>query len=330
MDCDLAKKGDKIDYAIKKDDNVILLIECKQCNLKLDLHSAQLSKYYAASNAKFGVLTNGVEYRFYADLDKINIMDEKPFLAVDMLDISDADIEQLKKFHKSYFNESGILDTAQELKYSTEIKSILSNEFSSPSYEFVRFIAKQVYTSGKVGPIVIEQFTPIVKKSINAIINEIIQDRLELAGKTSQQETDIDNSSIKQYVKNEDSTNETLPDGVVYIDKDNEIVTTQEEIDAYNIIRSIVRNVVPINKIVYKDFKSYFAIGIVNTSYWWGCRLYFGSRKKSIYFPANDYKSQERVDIQSLDDIFEHSDKLQQWFKIANDYYDKYIEKHNN
>ena len=31
MDCDLTRKGDKIDYAIKKDGRTILLIECKHC-----------------------------------------------------------------------------------------------------------------------------------------------------------------------------------------------------------------------------------------------------------------------------------------------------------
>lgn len=116
MDCDLTRRGDKIDYAIMKDNSPILLIECKHCKQNLDLHNTQLAKYYAASNARFGVLTSGIEYRFYADLEKKNIMDEKPFLVVDMLNLSDSDIEQLKKFHKSYYNEQDILCTAQELR----------------------------------------------------------------------------------------------------------------------------------------------------------------------------------------------------------------------
>lgn len=139
MDCDLTKRGDKIDYAIMKDNKPILLIECKHCLQKLDLHSTQLSKYYAASNARFGVLTNGIEYRFYADLDKTNIMDEKPFLVVNMLDLSDSDIEQMKKFHKSYYNESEILSTAQELQITIQIKEILIKNFQSPGDEFTRY-----------------------------------------------------------------------------------------------------------------------------------------------------------------------------------------------
>ncbi len=76
LDCDLVKKkGEKIDYAIKKDDETILLIECKHCGQDLNLHDTQLKKYFVASNARFGVLTNGIEYRFYTDLEKVNIID---------------------------------------------------------------------------------------------------------------------------------------------------------------------------------------------------------------------------------------------------------------
>lgn len=128
MDCDLIKKkGEKIDYAIMKDENPILLIECKYCKQDLNLHDTQLQKYFVASKARFGVLTNGIEYRFYTDLEKINIMDEKPFLVVNMLDLSDADIEQLKKFHKSYYNEEDVLI----LRKSVDVSRITYKDYKS-------------------------------------------------------------------------------------------------------------------------------------------------------------------------------------------------------
>lgn len=143
MDCDLIKKkGEKIDYAIMKDDQPILLIECKHCKQNLDLHDTQLQKYFVASKARFGVLTNGIEYRFYTDLDKTNIMDEKPFLVVNMLDLSEVDIEQLKKFHKSYYNESEILSTAQELQITLQIKNLLNYNIQAPTTDFVRYFVK--------------------------------------------------------------------------------------------------------------------------------------------------------------------------------------------
>lgn len=294
MDCDLTKQNDKIDYAIQKDGKTILLIECKQCSSNLNLHNTQLAKYYAASNARFGVLTNGIEYRFYADLDKNNIMDEKPFLVVDMLDLSDEVIEQLKKFHKSYFNESNILSVAQELKYSTEIKKLIKQELDSPSTDMVKLFAKRTYNFS-ITQKVIEQLTPIVKESFADVINDIIQERLSLASKIEKtEESDVDNQEL---------TN----DGVI---------TTDEEIEAYNIIRGIIGKEIPASKVEYKDYKSYFVISVYK-HYYWICRLRFGSRKKTISFPLEDYKGEKSVEIKSLDDIFKYTEHFYEALKTA-------------
>lgn len=319
LDCDLIKKkGEKIDYAIMKDESPIILIECKHCKQDLNLHDTQLQKYFVASKARFGVLTNGIEYRFYTDLEKINIMDEKPFLIVDMLELSDADIEQLKKFHKSYYSEEDVLSTANELKYTTEIKSILNNEFSSPTPEFVRFFARQAYTSGQITSKVIDMFTPLVKKSISSIINDIISDRLNTAIKNGEQTSDplqmSDNTSINTSTEN---TEEKLPDGVVYMDKESGIVTTQEELDAYNIVRSILRKSVDVARITYRDYKSYFVVNLDNSQWFWICRISIGARKKQIGIPLDNYKSCEWIQIDSIDDIFKYAGKLEESLKMA-------------
>lgn len=306
LDCDLVKKkGEKIDYAIMKNGNPILLMECKHCNQDLNLHDTQLQKYFVASKARFGVLTNGIEYRFYTDLEKPNIMDEKPFLLINMLDLSENDIEQLKKFHKSYYDEAEVLSTANELKYTTELKSILNREFSSPSPEFVKFFTSQVY-NGKVMQSVIDQFTPLVKKSITNIINDIISDRLNNAIKTGEEQQITDAPHIDNRIESD-----ILPDGTVSIDKEAGIITTQEEIDAYNIVRSILRKNIDVNRITYKDNKTYFVVSIDN-GYWWICRFYFGARKKSICFPLDNYKSKEMIEIENIDDIFQFTEKLEE------------------
>lgn len=320
MDCDLTKKGDRIDYAIKKDDATIILIECKHCKQNLDLHNTQLSKYYAASNARFGILTNGIEYRFYADLDKTNIMDEKPFLIINMLDLSDNDIEQLKKFHKSYYDEDNILSTAQELQITIQIKDLLTKNFQNPGDEFTRYFVRCL-NDWKSTAKQIEQYKPILKKSIASVINDIIAERLNVAIKNEEQATG-------QQPANDKEESDKLPDGVTYVDKENGVMTTQEEIDAYNIIRSILRKNIDANRIVFKDFKSYFAIGIDKASYWWICRLAFGTRKKAIYIPTEDYKSQEKIDIDTIDDIFKYADKIEESFKLALDAINNYKAKH--
>lgn len=313
LDCDLVKKkGEKIDYAIMKDSQPIILIECKHCKQDLNLHDTQLQKYFVASNARFGVLTNGIEYRFYTDLDKSNIMDEKPFLAVSMLDLSDADIEQLKKFHKSYYNESEILSTAQELQITLQVKNLFNYNIQAPTTEFVRYFVKEL-NDGKYTSKQVEQYTPIVKKSFTSVINDIIADRLNVVIKSEAQVQD-NISGVKETSGTEP---ESLPEGVVFIDKETGVVTTQEEINAYNIIRSILRKDVDVSKITYKDTKSYFVVNFDNSPSYWICRISLKQYSKRICFPKDHYKANEWFDIESLDDIFKYADRLVESLKMA-------------
>ena len=317
MDCDLTRRGDKIDYAIIKEEQPVILIECKHCKQNLSLHNTQLARYYVASNARFGILTNGIEYRFYADLHKVNVMDEKPFLVVNILNLSDEDIEQLKKFHKSYFDEREILSTAQELQITIQLKKLLEQNFKQPGDEFTRYFVRAL-NDGKSSTKQIEQYRPIVKKSIVSVINDIIADRLNVAIKN-------ENSTDKQpedgnVCKNDQTAYpdaEKLPDGVVFQDKEKGIITTQEEIDAYNIVRSILRQYVDVKRIQYNDYKSYFTVNLDGSTWWWICRLYLGKRKKQFCIPKDNYASNEWIEIESIDDILKYADRIKEGFDLA-------------
>lgn len=293
MDCDLIKsKGEKIDYAILKDREPIMLIECKDSKQNLNLHSTQLQKYFVASKSRFGVLTNGIEWRFYTDIDKQNIMDEKPFLVVNMQNLSDANIEQLKKFHKSYYDEKEIFSTANELKYMTEIKSILQKEISNPSSSFVEYFVRQVY-SGRVYPSVIDQFTPFVKKTFSSVINDIIQDRLNSAIKNEEHQSEITSKEDKVEEEN------------------NGIVTTQEELDTFEIVKAILAEKYDVSELCYKDFKTYFLIYYANEQYWWVCRLSLRQYSKSIIFPDKEHSGNyEKISLSSVNDLYNLKDKL--------------------
>ncbi len=306
LNCDLVKKkGEKIDYAIIKDGSHIILIEFKHWDQDLNLHDSQLKKYFVASNARFGVLTNGIEYRFYTDLEKANIMDEKPFLIVNMLDMSDADIEQLKKFHKSYYNEADVLSTANELKYTTELKSILNKEFSSPSPEFVKFLTKQVY-NGQVWQSVIEQFTPLVKKSITNIINDIISDRLNNAIKTGEEQPLTGNSQ-----SNNNSESDILPpDGSISTDTEVGIITTQEEIDAFLIVKAICCSVVDVSRIYHRDTRSNFCILLDDNRRKPICRLYFNAKSVKYIALIDENKKETKHEIKTLNDIYGFSEQI--------------------
>lgn len=316
LDCDLVKKkGEKIDYAIRKGEETILLMECKHCGQNLNLHDTQLQKYFVASNARFGVLTNGIEYRFYTDLEKPNIMDSKPFLVVDMLNLSDGDIEQLKKFHKSYYDVDNILSTAQELKYTTEIRNLIFAEFAAPSPEFVKYFAKPVYDS-PVSQKVIEQFTPLVKKAIADIINDTISDRLGLALSTKEvpSEPKLTEPKVAQA-----SEQKPLPEGAVYVDYEKGIVTTQEELDSFFIVKAILRPAVDVSRVYYRDAQSYFAILLDDNNRKPICRMYFNAKSVKYIALVDKDKKETRYPIESLDDIYKYTDQLRETIS----FYDK-------
>jgi hypothetical protein len=269
----------------------IILVECKYCRESLDPHGNQLFRYFGTSDAKFAVLTNGIEYRFYTDLDKLNIMDSRPFMVLNMLDLSDHDVERLKKFHKSYFNEGEILSTAQQLQISLAIRQVIDRDFASPSTEFTRYFVREVNESRST-PKLIEQYAPLLKKEIGNYIDDVISDRLNIAKQKEQQTEEKPEQPVAA---------DTAPDDGV--------VTTQEELDAYNIVRSILRKEVDVSRITYKDYKSYFVVNIEGSMWKWICRLYLKANKY-ISFPHESGTGEDKFEIKSLDEVFNYSDRL--------------------
>jgi hypothetical protein len=170
------KKGEKVDYAILMDGKPIMLFECKSCDSELDNgHASQLYRYFSVTEARFGVLTNGITYQFYSDLDEQNKMDSKPFFEFNMLEIKEPLVEELKKFTKSFFDLENILTTASELKYTREIERIIAEQMNDPADEFVKFFASRVY-HGRMTQPVREQFSQITKQALKQFINDIISE----------------------------------------------------------------------------------------------------------------------------------------------------------
>lgn len=283
------KKGEKIDYAIFKEGKPTILVECKDWRQNLNLHDGQLLRYFHVSKAKFGLLTNGIVYRFYSDLVEPNKMDEKPFLEFNITEIKDNQIEELKKFHKANFDADSIVNTASEMKYTIELKYLLQQELVNPSAEFVKHFAKQVYPS-VVTAKVLEQFTNLTKKSIQQYISDLITERLKTA-LTKEDET----------AKNSENL-----DNPQTIEDESKIITTEEEMEAFLIVKTILRQQIPASRIAYRDAQSYFAILLDDNNRKTICRLYLNGNKKFIGL-FDEYRKESKTEILSLDDIFNHS-----------------------
>ena len=292
------KKGEKVDYAIVKDGKPAILIEAKWCGENLSKHDSQLFRYFGTSSAKFAILTNGLIYKFYTDLDEPNKMDITPFLVIDLLNPKETKIAELKKFQKSNFDLEEIFGAASELKYSNEFKEILASELQNPSDDFLRFFLKKTY-SRKQTQIVIEHFKPILKKSLNNYISELMNEKIKQA---------LNAEEAKEEAKAAEPVNDET-DSTVEVDKSKEIVTTNEELEAYFIVKNMLKGLVDMNDITYRDTISYLNVLYKDNGRKWICRLVLKENKKTLVLPKED-KSQEKIELSGVYDLEKYKSKI--------------------
>lgn len=277
------KKGEKVDYAIVLEGQPTILIEAKSINEQLTKHDSQLFRYFGTTISKFGILTNGEEYKFFTDLDEPNKMDLTPFLTVNITKIKDSQIPELSKFHKDNFDIDKITSSAAELKYLNSLKNYLSSELMDPTEDFVKYLLTEIYDGMKTKQ-TIEKFKPIIKKGLNQFIAERVNDKLSAALKTS--------------VTVED--NETKSDSNTTDETDIEIITTPEELEAYTICKVVLKDTIPLDRLFYRDNRSYFNILLDDNIRKWILRVRFNSTGMKIELNDENhtiYELKEPIDI---------------------------------
>ena len=294
-----SRRGEKIDYAILIDSKPALLIECKSIGIPLENEQAgQLRRYFHVVDARIGILTNGVRYMFFADLDKPNIMDDKPFMELDMLDLNEQLFPELKKLCKASFELDAMISAASDLKSMRQIKAYLERQITGPDVDFVRLVLSQFYDGMKTQQ-VIEQFTPLIQRALSEVINDRIHARLKSA-------MDVATPSLMQSeapagdVSNEDAHSE---------ENDNGVITTPEEIEGYYIVRAIMRSVVAVDRVVMRDTKTYCGILLDDNNRKPICRLRFNSTQKYLGLIGPN-KEETKVAIDGLNAIYDHADAL--------------------
>ena len=296
--CDIGtKKGEKVDYMIMKDGEPILVIECKHWKENADAHNSQLHRYYHVSKARFGILTNGIIYNFYTDLEKPNIMDEKPFLTINLDDLKDSSIKVLEKFTKTSYNLESILDSAESLKYIKAIRKEFETEIDNPSDEFIKLLVNRFFdrplTANRLS--IFREYT---KRALTSSINESISSRLKSA------------LSINENIHDAKTKENEVVDS---IDENSEskVITTEDEIEGFQIVKAILREVISADRIAPRDTQSYFGVLLDDNNRKPLCRLHLNGGKKYIELFHNGKDAGEKVQINSLDDIYNHKAELQ-------------------
>lgn len=295
------KKGEKVDYAIIINGEPTILIECKWCGEPLDKHGSQLFRYFTSTPAKFGILTNGIVYRFYTDLEQSNVMDQTPFLEFNTADVKENTVAELQKFCKEAFDKDSIFSTASELKYINQIRDVLKDEFDDPSEPFMRFILNNIY-DGQKNQNVLLKFKPIIKKSITAYINDIVNAKISSALSKDSISEPIKPVSVVPQPKDEVEETSTPV-------SDRKIITTDDELQSFYIIRGILCEVTNPENIVYRDTQSYFGILFQDNNRKPICRVNLDKKQKRIMIPDEDRNFMTYY-IDSLNDIYQYKSQL--------------------
>lgn len=172
-----------------------------------------------------------------------------------------------------------------EKKYYRAIQDIFKNEIENPSDEFTSFFAKQM-TEKRMTSAVLEEFKNYIKKSFKEIINDLAYEKI----------TNIKNNL--QSINNDEDDEQ--------IDEGKDIVTTEEELQGFYIVKSILASAgANLEDISYKDTLSYFGILYQGKVTKWICRLYFNTAKKSIGFPDGT-----NINIEKLEDIYQFKQNI--------------------
>ncbi len=298
------KKGEKVDYAIQKDGKIIMLFECKHCGGDLSIsHASQLFRYFSVTDARIAVLTNGIVYRFFTDLEAPNKMDEKPFLEINLLELNNSLVAELKKLTKSIFNVDELMTTAGELKYTQQIKRLLTEQLENPSDEFVKLVASKVF-SGVMTPNRREYFSGIAKRAFRHLINEQIDLRLKSA-MSETASVEINSVSPVEPEKNSIQDSEAS--------RENLVETSTEELEGFYIVKSLLRDIVDPNRITHRDTQSYMGILLDDNNRKPLARLHFNRGLKYLGI-FDEKRKEERVPIQNLDEIYQHAEKMRRVF----------------
>lgn len=295
--CDVGtKKGEKIDYAVLKAGDIQILIECKKVGDPLHInHASQLFRYFHVTNARIAILTNGRHYHFFTDLDAPNKMDEKPFMELDLLDVDAHVVPELMKLTRTAFDVESIVNAAGELKYVSSIKKLLHELLTSPDDDFVRFVASRVY-EGAVTQKVRDLFSELTRKASVQFLNDQANERLK--------------SAISGSAPPVSHVVDVAPASTPALDEcDDKVMTTAEEIEGFMVVRAIVRNVVDVKRVVVRDNQSYCAVLLDDNNRRTICRLHFNRSQKYLGI-LDQAKGEARIPIESVDDLYMHSDRL--------------------
>jgi hypothetical protein len=290
------KKGEKVDFAVKVDGQVRILLEVKPISSILGKSQlSQLYRYFSVTDARIAMLTNGREVWFFSDIDERNRMDRKPFFVFDRQSYDEEQVRNLARFQKDGFDVDAILEAASNLKYVGAAANFLKSQLDAPSDDFTKFVGRQIY-DGMLTKGVVEQLRPAIAAALDDVIRDRIQDRLNISFKSREAESkDIGDETGTAGESNEKA----------------DVETTDEEWQAFFIVRAIAAKVIDIERITIRDARTYCSVFADDNNRKPICRFYFNAKSVKHVGVFSPEKVEEKIEISDLSDIYRLANRIE-------------------
>ena len=302
------KQGEKVDYAIIREENLAapaMLIECKKALDPLDVgRASQLSRYFSQTPAHIGILTDGIVYKFFSDLDAENVMDTTPFLEINITELDAREVTALNHFAKHSFDIDEARSAASNMKHIQGMKAYLAQSYSQPDADFVRFLARKVY-SGMITQSRFEHFEGLVRLAFQGFVNDRINNTLQRASDIA---NTIDDGTAMAPTEEVELSVPDADDEPA--DTGKSIITTVEEVEAYELVKTILNHVVDTARIAIRDTKSYCGVLLDDNNRKPICRLRFNAASVKYLGLFNEERNETRYPIDSIDDISGYADQI--------------------
>lgn len=251
------KDKNRVDFAILKDDQPVIAIECKMMGMPLRDERGQLRSYFnAAHTVKMGVITDGLVYEFYADSDEPNMMDQAAFLSFDLRDIANGKMEDstedgLRSLQKGNFDPDNIgAEAKRKLVFQNLVQQLIKLS-QDPSEIFVRMLLQNAGVS-HVRTKALAEYRDLTKGAFREFVNLRIIERLDLPPKDVEKTGIIASDNIIADVNGKSSE---------------KIITTEKEIRVFEYVKRRLAFLIKdntlfeeIDKIDHKDYKGKFVI----------------------------------------------------------------------
>ena len=312
----------KIDYALMSNGEPLVVIECKRLSNQLEANEVnQLGRYFPnarRAGAQIAILTNGVIYKFFADKpNQQNIMDEKPFWTTNLELLRNNDLLQLRNFTKDNFNAANAVASASKFRHITEMKIALARQLTEPEDGFVEWMVRQTgqtydrrVTSSRreeIRDLARTAFHEFVKDHVNDAVDDTLLEIRERAAQGIAPITEEQDALLQA-----DSGDDIGDSGHA----DDKIITTEQELQAFDVVKGIAQEVVQAERVFMRDYRNYSAIMLDDNRRKPLCRLRLDGRQMQIGLfdgsRVGGHLVEQQHNIESLNDIYNHANQIRE------------------